>query len=1151
MTKHAKRRGGKGSKTAPKKSALASGSSAPGRTRASAGQAARTREARRSVPTAARRARPSLVDKSGSGSARPRAAAFPVVGIGASAGGLEALEQFLKKVPRQSGMAYVVVQHLDPTHKGMLVELLGRVSAIPVLQARDRMPVEPDHVYVIPPNRDLSLLHGELHLVPQASPRGLNLPIDFFFRSLAEDQQEASIGVILSGMGSDGTLGLRAIKEKAGAAFVQALTSAKFDSMPRSAIDAGLADVIAPVEELPGRIFAYRSHAPHILRPDDPIEEKALSALEKVFALLRAHTGNDFSRYKRTTVYRRIERRMGLHQIDSIANYVRFLRENTHEIDLLFKELLIGVTSFFRDPPAWDHLRQDVLPALIASYSTGGILRAWVPGCSTGEEAYSLAMVFREALEPFKPVKNLVLQIFATDLDQAAIDNARQGLYPDNIAADVPPERLRRFFVQEDRGYRVAKEIREMVVFATQNVIMDPPFTRLDILACRNLLIYLSPELQKKLIPLFHYSLNAGGVLFLGSSETIGNYAELFSPLDAKSRLYRRRDQPAVPIPVEFPATAFGAPNAAIEADGGAGGRKPLPANLQGMADHLIAHRYAPVALLCNDKGDIVYISGRTGKYLEPSVGKANMNVFSMAREGLRYELSSAFAKALRDDAPVTMGGLRVGNNGGSQTIDLTVQKLADPKELKGHVIVVIKDVAAAPAERAPTKALRRNEIARLAALEDEARRAREEVQTTREEMQTSQEELKSTNEELQSTNEELQSTNEELTTSKEEMQSLNEELQTVNHELQAKVEELSRSNNDMKNLLNSTDIATLFLDSELRVRRFTTPLSRIINLIPGDAGRSITDFASNLEYPELASDAREVLRSLASKDRQVSTRDGRWFAVRIMAYRTLENVIDGVVLTFTDATASRALEAALREQASAMRQLAESLPDLVWSARSDGAWDYLGHQWVSYTGVPETEQVGHRWLEQVHADDREDVRREWAVVLKSGKDLDVEFRLRAAGGEYRWFKTRAAAIRDDRQAIVKWYGTSTDIHDLKASQGDSKLRFDRFSPLFRHMRDAFLATDADFRITFINPAAERALDLRGHDVLGHDLLDVFPGLRGSPFEKKARMTLSDGGGSFEAALDGIPAGAHYKLWTSAVSGPGGLLLGLDPTDGR
>jgi two-component system CheB/CheR fusion protein len=959
-----------------------------------------------------------------------RAAAFPVVGIGASAGGLEALELFLQNVPEDTGMAFVIVQHLDPTYKGMLIELLQRATPIPVVQAKARMKVEPDHVYVIPPNRDLSLVHGELHLVPQAMPRGLNLPIDFFFRSLAEDRQESSIGVILSGMGSDGTLGLRAIKEKAGAAFVQTLSSAKFDSMPRSAVDAGLADVVAPAEELPKRILAYARHAWHITKRDVSDEDRALGALQKVFTLLRGHTGNDFSAYKKSTVYRRIERRMGLHQIDTVANYVRFLRDNPHEINLLFKELLIGVTTFFRDPGAWEHLRHDVMPALISSRAPGGVLRAWVPACSTGEEAYSLAMAFQEALEPFKPVKNLSVQIFATDLDPDAIDKARLGVYPDNIAADVSPERLRRFFVQEQHGYRVAKEIREMVVFANQNLIMDAPFTRLDVLCCRNLLIYLSVDLQKKLIPLFHYSLNPGGVLFLGSAETIGAFSSLFAPLDAKTRLYRRLAESVASVPVEFPAGAFAALAAGSETDGEAGPRKASASNLQHLADRLIVQQYAPVALLCNEKGDILYTSGRTGKYLEPSVGKASMNVFGMAREGLRYELSTAFSAALRDKGPVTVRGLRIGANGSTQAADLTVHKLTEPKELSGTVIVVLKEVDAVV--QAPAKTRGRAESTRLPRLEEEIRRARDEVQTTREEMQTSQEELKSTNEELQSANEELQSTNEELTTSKEEMQSLNEELQTVNHELQSKVEELSRSNNDMKNLLNSTDIATLFLDSELRVRRFTTPLTRIIKLIPGDTGRSITDFATELEYPELAHDVREVLRTLAPKDKQVATRDGRWFTVRMMAYRTLENVIDGVVLTFTEATEFRKLESKLREQASSLRQLTESLPTLVWSARPDGPWDYLGHQWVSYTGVPEAEQEGYRWLEQVHTEDRERVGRTWAAAVSAGTQLDVEFRIRAATGEYRWFKTRATPIRDSAGMILKWYGTSTDIDDLK-----------------------------------------------------------------------------------------------------------------------
>jgi len=465
---------------------------------------------------------------------------FPVVGIGASAGGLEALEQFLKQVPANSGVAYVIVQHLDPTHKGIMPELLQRSSTMVVSQVSDRMRVKPDCVYVIPPNKDMSILHGLLHLFDPAAPRGLRLPIDFFLRSLADDCKDRAIGVILSGMGSDGTSGLRAIKEKAGLVLVQDPATAKFDSMPRSAVDAGLADIVAPVEELPGKILSFLSHALHIIRTEPALELKDQSALEKVLILLRSKTGHDFSMYKKSTVYRRVERRMGIHQIDKIANYARYLQANPQEVELLFNELLIGVTSFFRDPAAWIQLRDEALPALFESYPKGAALRAWSVGCSSGEEAYSLAMVFKEALEQVKPKGSFTLQIFATDLDGSSINLARLGRYPANVSADLSAERLRRFFVETESGYRVGKEIREMVTFATQNVIMDPPFTKLDLLICRNLLIYLVPELQKKLLPLFHYSLNPGGVLFLGSAETVGNFGELFAPLHAKSRLYRR-----------------------------------------------------------------------------------------------------------------------------------------------------------------------------------------------------------------------------------------------------------------------------------------------------------------------------------------------------------------------------------------------------------------------------------------------------------------------------------------------------------------------------------------------------------------------------------------------------------------------------------
>ncbi|WP_440949786.1 chemotaxis protein CheB [Methanosphaerula subterraneus] len=841
-------------------------------------------------------------------STRPRVdETFPIIGIGASAGGLEALEQFLKGVPQESGMAFVVVQHLDPTQPGMLPELLQRATPMPVIQVTETVAIQPDSVYVIPPGHDLSLLHRSLHLLEPHAPRGLRLPIDFFFRSLADDLQDKSIGVILSGMGSDGTIGLRAIKEKAGLALVQDPASAKFDGMPRSVIDGGLADIVAPAEDLPGKILAFVRHRPIITEPEPPVDPRRGDAFDKVVILLRARTGHDFSLYKKNTVNRRVERRMAIHQIDRITDYVRFLQENPPELDLLFKELLIGVTGFFRDPAVWEALRGRIIPDLIAASPDGMVLRAWVAGCSTGEEAFSLAIVFREALGETSPAKQCTLQIYATDLDRDAVDRARTGYYPENLVTDLSEERLDRFFVKEGKGYQVRKEIREMVVFAPQNVIMDPPFTRLDILSCRNLLIYLEPEIQRKLIPLFHYALNPGGVLVLGTAESIGGFTDLFSPLDSKLRLYRRVMTPLPAAPIEFP-TAFFPQTGTVD-------QRPAQRptiNLQSLADQVILQQYAPAAVLTSNTGDILYINGRTGRFLEPAAGKANWNIFAMARDGLHAELGGAFRRALRQEEPVALRGVRIGVDGGMVHADVTVQKLARPAPLKGLMLIVLADVPPPPEAPARDRHTRRHE--EVLELEERLRRSEEDLQTTREEMQSSQEELKSTNEELQSTNEELQSTNEELTTSREEMQSLNEELQTVNTELESRVADLSHVNDDMKNLLNSTNIATVFLDNRLNLRWYTTGMTKLVNLLPGDVGRPVTDIASDLFYQDLLRDAGEVLRTLAPAETEVTVRDGHRFSVRITPYRTLENRIDGVVITFTDITAFRGLEEELSE---------------------------------------------------------------------------------------------------------------------------------------------------------------------------------------------------------------------------------------------
>jgi two-component system CheB/CheR fusion protein len=857
---------------------------------------------------------------------------FPIVCIGASAGGLEALEQFLDNVPANSGMAYIVIQHLDPTQKGMLPELLQRITKMQVSQVKDRTEVEPNCVYVIPPNKSMSILKKVLYLFQPVEIRGLRLPIDFFLRSLADDQLEHGVGVILSGMGSDGSAGIRALKEKNGIVMVQELTDAKYDSMPRNAIDSVLVDIVAPASELPAKLIAFLKHIP-VVKSNMEIEIKDQSSLEKIIILLRIHTGNDFSLYKKNTIYRRIERRMSIHKIDKIPSYVRFLQENPKEVDILFKELLIGVTTFFRDPAVWEKLEETIIPSMIANQQEGSILRAWVPGCSTGEEAYSLAIVFKEALEKMNPHGGISLQIFATDLDHEAIETARKGLFSANIAAEVSKKRLTRFFIPTDDGYRVNTEIREMVIFAKHNIILHPPFTKIDILTCRNLLIYIDSELQKKLLGLFYYSINPEGYMVLGSAETLGSQSHFFTSVDSKLKIYKRSVTNQIPELFDFPSSFSRTKQPNIEVPA------PVksPSNIQTLADQLLLQHFSPPGVLVNEKGDIIYISGRTGKYLEPAVGKANMNIFAMLREGLRNEFPAAFRQVLMKKELVVLHHIKVGTNGDAQIVNVTIQWIDKPEPLSGMVMIIFSDVPKTPDNKESGENDEKGLAnARQSELEQELQHAREEMQSTLEEMQTSQEELKSTNEELQSTNEELQSTNEELTTSKEEMQSLNEELQTVNAELQSKVDEFSRVNNDMKNLLNSTDIATLFLDKELNIRRYTDQATKIFKLIKSDIGRPFTDQVSDLIYPELAADAREVLRTLIFIQKQIPTKDGRWFSIRIMPYRTYDDRIDGLVITFINTSDFKQMEVELLETEKRHRLLINLSSDVIVQLSTD-----------------------------------------------------------------------------------------------------------------------------------------------------------------------------------------------------------------------
>lgn len=849
---------------------------------------------------------------------------FLIVGIGASAGGLEAMEEFFRHMPPSSGMAFVVVSHQHAGHVSLLPGLLRKCTVMPVVEATDELQVEADHIYMAPGGSNLAILHGTLHLMEPPSLERVPLPIDHFFRSLAEDQKQRAVGIILSGTGTDGTVGLRAIKDESGMTIAQDPQSAKYQGMPRSAIAAGVVDVVQPVDQMaePLRAYARSLAKPAVSLP----EQEASQALQKIFILLRDRTGNDFSLYKDKTIHRRIERRMNVHQIENVKQYLRFVLANPHELDALFQELLIGVTSFFRDSQAFEVLAQKALPALVEGKPEGATLRLWVAGCSTGEEAYSLAILLKEYLAQKK--LRMPVQIFASDIDSRAIETARAGLYPVGIAGDVDPERLQRFFTKEDGSYRIKKEIRDMVVFATHNILTDAPFTKLDLLSCRNLLIYLEAAAQQKLLRLFHYTLKPNGILFLGSSETIGGFENLFTLIDRKWKLFKRTTELGTfPRLEQFPGGLMKG-TAAIRADSEAPLAITRPTSIPELIQQLLVSRYAPPAVIVNGRGEVVYIHGHTGAYLEPAPGQPTHHLVEMAREGLEHDLALALHQAAGREDEVVRRDVRVKADDGVILVNLTVKKIVEPEALQGLFMVTFEPVRAqktAVRQAAPARAaapLRKGESGLMRELDFTKQR----LHRTIEELQTSNEELKSTNEELQSTNEELQSTNEEMETAREELQSLNEELVTVNSELQAKLDALSDANDDLQNLLNSTEVATVFLDNDLRIKRFTAEAKRVSNLIAIDVGRPLSDIVSKLTYDQLLEDAQGVLRTLVVKEQEVRAVDGSWFFMRIMPYRTAKNTIDGLVLTFQDVTKMKEAEQVIQ----ASQHLAASIVETV-----------------------------------------------------------------------------------------------------------------------------------------------------------------------------------------------------------------------------
>jgi two-component system CheB/CheR fusion protein len=884
---------------------------------------------------------------------------FPVVGIGASAGGLEAAKLLLRALPADTGMAFVLIQHLDPTHSSMLTEILSRETTMPVAEVADHTAVEPNRVYVIPPGTNMVIEQSILRLSPRSETRGLHRAVDHFFRSLAEDQGHKAIGVILSGSASDGTLGLESIKADGGITFAQDDT-AQHKSMPRSAIAAGCVDFVLPPDEI-AREIARISRHPYVAPGAEPAVEGAAHEpkLNEVLDQLRFVTGVDFSNYKRNTLYRRITRRLVLHKLEGLGEYVRFLKSNPAEVQLLYQDVLISVTSFFRNEEAFEVLKSKVFPRLTQDRSRHEPMRIWVLGCSTGEEAYSIAIAFAEFAEASG--RHVPLQLFATDLNGVAVERARAGIYSKTITQDVSPDRLRRFFVEIDGSYRITKSIRDACVFARHDVLSEPPFSRIDLISCRNLLIYLEPSLQQRVLTILHYALKPKGALWLGSSETIGTYRDLFEVDDNRQKFYSKRPGAPraavslIPTPRGKEPHALSQPRREILAPG---------LDVQKEADRLLLTRYAPASVLINADLEIVQFRGDTGRYLAPSPGRASFNLLKMVREGLMVGVRGAVSKAKREEMPVREEGLGFNANGGHRVVDVQVIPVRDNSGPEQYFLVLFEEATPAAERRGKQPRLkmakaraagrRERESAEreVAQLRHELAATREYLQSVVEQQEAANEELQSSNEEVQSANEELQSINEELETSKEEIQSSNEELATVNDELHNRNLELSQSNNDFINLLASAQLPLVMLGSDLRIRRFTPMAELLFNLIPADMGRPVTDIKLNVDIPDLEPMLAEVIETVSVKEREVRDKQGHWYLLRIRPYRTLENKLDGAVLVLVDVDTLKQSQETLHRQAELLDQGHEAIVMweldggiIYWNRGAEEAYGYTREQ--------------------------------------------------------------------------------------------------------------------------------------------------------------------------------------------------------------
>ncbi len=828
---------------------------------------------------------------------------FPIIGIGASAGGLDSFEKFFTHMSSDSGMAFVLVQHLDPTQKSILAELLNKFTSMEIHEVKDGIKIQSNGLYIIKPGKDMGILNGKLHLIEQTGPRGTSTPIDFFFRSLAQDQQENGICIIFSGTGSDGTQGLKAIKNAGGVVLVQDLGSAQYDGMPRNAIATGMADYITSPDKMPEQLSAFIHH----VEKQKPKKTRELlkedeNNLEKICLLIRSQTGHDFSFYKKATIIRRIERRMGINLIDQMSGYIRYLQNNPVELQALLDDFLIGVSNFFRDPEAFEALKENVIPLLFENRPQEQPVRLWVPGCSTGEEAYSIAILIQEHLELLK--KKYQVQIFATDINKEALDVARAGIYIGGIHSDVPQKYLQRFFTKKENTYQIDKNIREMMIFAEQSIIKDPPFSNIDLISCRNLLIYMEPELQKRVFSFILYSLNKNGCLFLGSSEYLNESAELFMPIDKKNRLFRYKGDEKMRLQMRILETQHLRSRNIMHKEESKSGGTDRSILLGKMAEDALLANYNASCAIINEQYEILYTYGRTGKYLEPTIGEANLAILKMARKGLGRELSSAINAVITQKKEIRYENVQVKTNGDTQSVNLTLKPALDPSSLQSVILVIFEDINPVETDKA-AGASESPENKIVLKLKNELRDTKERLQSANEELETTNEELQSTNEELQSSNEEMHSSNEELRTSQEEMQSVNEELLTTNTELNMKIDELTKVNDDTKNLIDNVSVGVIFVDLEMCVQFFTPPATQIMNLLETDFGRPLTHIVSNLDY-DLVPDIKKVLKNLIPITKEVAAKNRRSYMLNFNPYRTSYNEIKGVVITASDITLER-----------------------------------------------------------------------------------------------------------------------------------------------------------------------------------------------------------------------------------------------------